>query len=419
MDVFNQRRLEDLLIVEVDHGNWHPGEPGCLRRTQTPLAGDQLKAVAHLTHNERLQDAVGPDRLAEGFDFVLIEGLARLEGILVNGVDRDLRRCAGGSRPLLLGGAEQRVEPTTEPRLAFHEGPSSGAREKSVPRCGILSLAIGPKQWCFGRLRPCGSAKPQAAGGGAIALSFAREVGVRFAPLTTRNGQSGPRTAPGEEVSMKGFIAAAGLSTRLQDLGETRNKVLLDLGGETILGSLLGHFELAGVTENLIAVGYDGLAVRALYGTRARCFLNPFFEQHGILSSVWLARPFLDGQPFLFSVGDHYCALSRLQTFLADQPAADILVDVELKTCDDEDMKVFVNRAGNFRTMTKAFLDGPVLGEFTGMVRFSAEGSQQFFEMLERHVWQHGIGGCCCGGPGSTPRHGGSAFHFCTHPRRL
>ena len=74
---------------------------------------------------------------------------------------------------------------------------------------------------------------------------------------------------------MKGFIAAAGLSTRLQDLGEKRNKVLLDLGGETILGSLLSHFEQAGVAENLIAVGYDALAVRALCGTRARCLLNP------------------------------------------------------------------------------------------------------------------------------------------------
>src|SRR5205085_3830338 len=119
----------------------------------------------------------------------------------------------------------------------------------------------------------------------------------------------------------------------------------------------------------------------------------PFFEKHGILSSVWLARPSLDGASFLFSVGDHYCALSRLQTFLADQPEADILVDVELKACDDEDMKVFVNRAGKLRTMTKTFLEGPVLGEFTGLVRCSAEGSTQLFTMLEKHVWQHGIQG--------------------------
>ena len=189
---------------------------------------------------------------------------------------------------------------------------------------------------------------------------------------------------------MKGLIAAAGLSSRLQDLGEKRNKVLLDLGGETILGNLLHLFEQSGISETHITVGYDAHAIRTHYGQRTRLILNPFYESHGILSSLWVARPPLEGSPFLFSVGDHYLELPRLQSFLADQPAADILVDVELKTCDDEDMKVFVTRTGGLRTMTKAFLDGPILGEFTGMVRCSADGSRQLFEMLERHVWQHG-----------------------------
>src|SRR5262245_54083831 len=127
---------------------------------------------------------------------------------------------------------------------------------------------------------------------------------------------------------MKGFIAAAGLSTRLQDLAERRNKVLLDLGGETILGNLLHVFEQAGLTETLLSVGFDAPAVRTLYGQRARLILNPFYESHGILSSLWVARPHLEGSPFLFSVGDHYLELPRVLAFLADQPAADILVDV-------------------------------------------------------------------------------------------
>jgi choline kinase len=218
---------------------------------------------------------------------------------------------------------------------------------------------------------------------------------------------------------MKGFIAAAGLSTRLQDLGEKRNKVLQDLGGETILGNLLNHFERAGITETIVSVGHDALGVRNLCGSRAHCFLNPFYQTHGILSSVWLARPYLEGSSFLFSVGDHYLAFPRLQSFLADQPAAEILVDVELKTCDDEDMKVFVHRSGDLRTMTKAFLDGPILGEFTGMVRFSAEGSAQFFEMLEKHVWQHGIEGYVADVLCTTHRKWELAFHLSSDHRRV
>jgi L-glutamine-phosphate cytidylyltransferase len=192
---------------------------------------------------------------------------------------------------------------------------------------------------------------------------------------------------------MKALIAAAGLGTRLQDLGDRRNKVLLDLGGETILSSIVTHFEQAGITDTLVVAGFDAHAVRTACGGRARCVLNPFFEHYGILGSIWLARPHLDDAPFVFTPGDHYFAPARLQAFLRDQPGADILVDVELKACDDEDMKVFVNRAGKLRTITKTFLDGPVLGEFTGLVRFSAEGNGQLFAALERHAWQHGIQG--------------------------
>jgi choline kinase len=218
---------------------------------------------------------------------------------------------------------------------------------------------------------------------------------------------------------MHGLIAAAGLSTRLQDLGEKRNKVLLDLGGASILSILLTRFEQAGIGESFVTVGFDALAVRTAVGPRARCLLNPFYEHYGILGSIWMARPFLDGKPFVFSTGDHYFAAERFRTFLADQPTADVLVDVELKACDDEDMKVFLNRAGKLRTMTKTMLAGPVLGEFTGCVRFSAEGSTQLFDALEKYVWQHGIQGYLADVLCSLHRKWELAFHLSTDHRRV
>jgi choline kinase len=192
---------------------------------------------------------------------------------------------------------------------------------------------------------------------------------------------------------MHGLIAAAGLGTRLQDLGERRNKVLLDLGGDTILGTILRRFEQAEIGPIFVAAGFDAPAVRSACAGRATCILNPFFRHYGILGSVWLARPHLDGLPFVFTTGDHYFAPGRLASLLADQPDADVLVDVELKACDDEDMKVFLDKAGKLRTITKTMLRGPVLGEFTSLVRFSAEGSKQFFDAFDKHAWQHGIQG--------------------------
>ena len=61
---------------------------------------------------------------------------------------------------------------------------------------------------------------------------------------------------------MKGLIAAAGLSARLQDLGDRQNKTLLDLGGETLLGNILSQFQRAGIDDIYVVVGFDALAVR-------------------------------------------------------------------------------------------------------------------------------------------------------------
>ena len=190
---------------------------------------------------------------------------------------------------------------------------------------------------------------------------------------------------------MKGLIAAAGFSVRLLDLCDRQNKVLLDLGGETIVSTILTHFENAGITDTLVVVGHDALMVRTACGTRVRCVLNPFFEHHGLLGSLWEVRAELADQPFVFTTGDHYFAPGRLASLLADQPTADILVDVELKACDDRDLKVYLNRAGRLRTISKACLEGPVLGEMTGLLRCSAEGGKQLFSTLEKHVWQHGL----------------------------
>jgi choline kinase len=218
---------------------------------------------------------------------------------------------------------------------------------------------------------------------------------------------------------MKGLIAAAGLCTRLQDLGAKRNKTLLDLGGETLLGNLLHHFTAAGVKGPYVVAGFDGHAVRAFCQHRATCLLNPFYEHYGILGSIWQARPHLDGVPFVFTTGDHYFALPRFQAFLADQPEADVLVDVEIKGCDDEDMKVYISRTGKLRTMTKTLLSGTVLGEFTATVRFSAEGSRQFFETLEKHVWQQGIQGYLADVLCTYHRKWELAFHLSNDHRRV
>jgi hypothetical protein len=69
--------------------------------------------------------------------------------------------------------------------------------------------------------------------------------------------------------------------------------------------------------------------------------------------------------------------------------------------------------------MTKTFLNGPVLGEFTGAVRFTAEGSSTFFDTLEKHVWQHGIQGYVADVLCTYHRKWELAFHLSNDHRRV
>ena len=57
------------------------------------------------------------------------------------------------------------------------------------------------------------------------------------------------------------LILAAGLGTRLGDLGEKHNKVLLDLGGVTLLDNILNHFERCGIGETFVTVRHDAASV--------------------------------------------------------------------------------------------------------------------------------------------------------------
>jgi hypothetical protein len=69
--------------------------------------------------------------------------------------------------------------------------------------------------------------------------------------------------------------------------------------------------------------------------------------------------------------------------------------------------------------MSKTVMEGPVLGEFTGLVRFSAEGSRQFFDTLDKHAWQHGIQGYVADVLCVTHRKWELAFHLSADHRRV
>ena len=119
LDVLDEGRLEDLLVVEGDDVDRHLGEPGFLRGAQPALARDELVAVVDLPHHQRLQNAVVLDARREGREFLPVELLAGLVGVirdLLDGQFADAHGVRGGCI------ADEGVEPSGQSRLGgrFH-----------------------------------------------------------------------------------------------------------------------------------------------------------------------------------------------------------------------------------------------------------------------------------------------------------
>ena len=151
---------------------------------------------------------------------------------------------------------------------------------------------------------------------GRIALFIRRGAGVRFAPPThgtvgetraeAKDGPARPSTLP-RSGGLPARTEEAGNVPRSHRSGRSQHtppgprrkaatRFSRDLGGESILSTILTSFERGGVGDRVVMAGHDAHAVRLACAGRARCLLNPFFEHYGILGSVWLARPHLDGR---------------------------------------------------------------------------------------------------------------------------
>ena len=63
LQVFDQRKFENFQVVSCPDNGRHRGKTEFLRGAPPALAGDQFKSRAHLADDQRLNNAVLPNRL--------------------------------------------------------------------------------------------------------------------------------------------------------------------------------------------------------------------------------------------------------------------------------------------------------------------------------------------------------------------
>ena len=95
LDVFDERHLEERLIAprgDLLHDDRHAQQARALGRAPAALAGDDLKAIADLAHDDRLNDAVRRDRPRQLLEPRIVDRRARLKLVRRQAIDVDLGR---------------------------------------------------------------------------------------------------------------------------------------------------------------------------------------------------------------------------------------------------------------------------------------------------------------------------------------
>lgn len=176
---------------------------------------------------------------------------------------------------------------------------------------------------------------------------------------------------------MKALITTGGMAVRMQ-LEKGMNKCLLSIGGKSILEHSVHALKTAGVEEIVIATGYCADRVREEIKDQATYVHNSAYETAGLVVTISKARDLLEGKEFVLIMGDSLYHPDMLDR--AMNAPGDIVVTYEVKdTYVPEDSKAIVND-GCVQYMGKDIPPQETSGEFGHMIKFSAEGSQIFFE---------------------------------------
>lgn len=191
-----------------------------------------------------------------------------------------------------------------------------------------------------------------------------------------------------QAIPYKAIILGAGQGSRLLPYTENTPKVLLDLGGRSLLAWQLRALDAVGVREAVVVSGFrDELIDRAVaqhtpLGMRVRTLYNPFYRLADNLASCWMARAELSGACLILN-GDTLFEPEIARRLLAAPPAP-IMVTIDRKPVyDADDMKVSTE-GDRLKAIGKKLSVEETHGESIGFLRFDAAGAAQFVAEIER-----------------------------------
>jgi 2-aminoethylphosphonate-pyruvate transaminase len=171
-------------------------------------------------------------------------------------------------------------------------------------------------------------------------------------------------------------ILAAGMGTRLKDMGRAAPKGFLRLGKKTIIEESLDKLRACGVKKVILVTGhlaemYDELTAKT--GGFAVTIPNKVFADSGSGYSLYTARDILNPKEDFFLLESDLIYERRALTVLREDPRPDIIL-LSGKTSSGDEVYV-ETRGGNLVAMAKdkTVLGPGIEGELVGISKISAK----------------------------------------------
>lgn len=186
---------------------------------------------------------------------------------------------------------------------------------------------------------------------------------------------------------MKAIILAAGMASRLRPLTLTTPKSLLKVGERSLLQRSMDALIANGVKEFCIVTGYlhemieDFVKEQYADSIKVIFIYNKVYETTNNIYSLWLARPFAEGEEVLLLDSDLLYDPQIVARVLAtDAPNVLTLIRHEL---GEEEMKVVTDAQGSIKEISKTCNPADAAGESLGIEKMGKDYTMALYNELE------------------------------------
>ncbi|MDP7282724.1 MAG: phosphocholine cytidylyltransferase family protein [Candidatus Undinarchaeales archaeon] len=186
---------------------------------------------------------------------------------------------------------------------------------------------------------------------------------------------------------MKAVIVAAGKGTRLYGNDAEIPKCLTEIAdGKTLLDLMIASLNKHGITDIAIVTGWKKEMIQEKLGDSVKYFFNPFYKTTNNMASFWFATEFVDGSDFLYLHADLLYDDELIKKAMESEGDINLLTDKD--DFNEEAMKVRLDEQGNLIESSKAIPLDEAHGEWTGIIKFTANGWNNLLPEIETLLFE-------------------------------